>query len=150
MLIVRSSPFDLNFHMLVSELDKELWDRYPQSQATYDAFNKIDEHARIVLAFENGIAVGCGCWKITDVANTSEIKRMYVKRSLRGRGIAGLVLNELENWSKEENYTTCRLETGINQPEAIRLYEKTGYQRMANYEPYVGLPESVCMQKVLA
>ena len=135
--------------MLVKELDQELWERYPESQASYDVFNKIDEQGRIVLAFDHGFAIGCGCWKITEIPNTSEIKRMYVKRAFRGKGIAALLLNELEKWAKEEKNTNCRLETGVLQPEAIRLYEKAGYKRIENYGPYKGLEESVCMEKVL-
>jgi putative acetyltransferase len=149
MLIIRSTPFDINFHMLVEELDRELWERYPQSQATYDALNKIDEHAHIVLAFQGGVAIGCGCWKSTEEAATGEIKRMYVKPAFRGKGVALVVLNELEKWAKEEKNTACRLETGIGQPEAIRLYQKNGYQRIENYKPYQGLPESICMKKIL-
>ncbi|WP_407644578.1 hypothetical protein [Croceimicrobium hydrocarbonivorans] len=41
------------------------------------------------------------------------------------------------------------LETGINQPEAIRLYEKNGYQRIPNYPPYEGVETSYCFEKVL-
>ncbi|MCD8175986.1 MAG: GNAT family N-acetyltransferase [Tannerellaceae bacterium] len=46
-------------------------------------------------------------------------------------------------------FTSVVLETGINQPEAIRLYEKNGYIRIANYGPYINQPDSVCMKKIL-
>jgi ribosomal protein S18 acetylase RimI-like enzyme len=36
------------------------------------------------------------------------------------------------------------LETGIRQPEAIRLYEKCGFTRIPNFPPYDQDPLSVC------
>jgi len=41
------------------------------------------------------------------------------------------------------------LETGINQPEAMSLYEKSGFKRIPNYPPYVGVESSFCFEKVL-
>jgi hypothetical protein len=41
------------------------------------------------------------------------------------------------------------LETGVNQPEAIAAYEKSGYVRIPNFYPYEEVRESICMQKGL-
>jgi putative acetyltransferase len=41
------------------------------------------------------------------------------------------------------------LETGLKQPEAIRLYEKNGYKLILNYGQYIGMDNSVCFEKVL-
>ena len=40
-----------------------------------------------------------------------------------------------------------RLETGTRQPEAIRLYESAGYQRIAPYGDFKDSPLSVCFEK---
>ena len=50
---------------------------------------------------------------------------MYVELDNRGRGIATAILKELESWALELGYTKLILETGINQPEAIALYQKS-------------------------
>ncbi|MEO6589269.1 MAG: GNAT family N-acetyltransferase, partial [Pyrinomonadaceae bacterium] len=59
------------------------------------------------------------------------------------------ILAELENWAKELNFSECILETGLKQPEAIRLYQKSGYETILNYGQYAGVENSVCMKKVL-
>ena len=59
------------------------------------------------------------------------------------------VMAELEAWAKEEGYAFAVLETGVLQPEALLLYEAAGYARIPNYEPYIGVDESVCFQKTL-
>ena len=76
-----------------------------------------------------------------------ELKRVFVQPAWRGQGIAQAILAELERWATESKYTGYVLETGRNQPEAIRLYEKSGYRRVANFGKYVGVKNSVCMQK---
>ena len=72
---------------------------------------------------------------------------MYVRENERGRGIAGKILAELETWARESNFTECVLETGLKQPEAIRLYQKSGYEIIPNYGQYAGAENSVCMRK---
>jgi len=74
---------------------------------------------------------------------------MYVNESQRGKGIATIVLLELEKWAKELGFTSCVLETGQRMPDAIRLYEKNGYQSRDNYPPYIGVENSVCYEKIL-
>jgi putative acetyltransferase len=76
-----------------------------------------------------------------------EVKRMFVVEEKRGQGIASKVLIELEKWAKELHYEKCILETGVKQPEAIRLYEKSGYRRIPNYGQYKDVAASVCFEK---
>ncbi len=93
--------------------------------------------------------VGCGAIKAFD-AGIMEIKRMYVKPELRGRGVAVAILQELEKWAAALGVKACILETGVNQPEAISLYKKCRYQIRENYGPYAGVEKSICFQKNLA
>ena len=74
---------------------------------------------------------------------------MYVKSEFRGQRIAQNILTELEAWASEAGVTICVLETGYMQPEAIRLYERSGYERIPNYGQYAGIENSVCMQKTV-
>lgn len=76
-----------------------------------------------------------------------EVKRMYTLPEYRGKGIAAELLGELEKWAAELEYGRCVLETGLKQPGAIRLYEKSGYIVMPNYGQYVGVENSVCFEK---
>ncbi len=72
---------------------------------------------------------------------------MFVLQQHRGKGIAGQILALLEQWAKEEGFKSCILETGIEQPEAIRVYEREGYKRIPNYGQYIGVEASLCMEK---
>ena len=80
---------------------------------------------------------------------TMEIKRMYTTNNRRGKGIAARILSELEIWATELSYSKCVLETGINQPEAIGLYKKSGYSIIPNYGQYANVQDSRCFEKVI-
>ncbi len=142
----RTDSSDSSFRELVSLLDKELKERDGPDHAFYDQFNKIDHIKHAVVAFWNDIPAGCGAIKAYE-PETGEVKRMYVKEKLRNKGIATSILKELESWAPTIGFATLILETGMAQPEAIRLYQKNGYTTIPNYGQYAGVENSVCMKK---
>ena len=146
--IIRTDSQDEQFVALVRLLDADLRIRDGAEHDFYATFNKIDSIAHVVVAYVDDTAVGCGAIKKFD-DGTIEIKRMYVRPEQRGKGIAGEVLRELESWAVELGFGEAVLETGKKQPEAIRLYEKSGYNLIPNYGQYQGVDNSVCMKKSL-
>lgn len=137
-----------DFIELVRHLDADLKIRDGDEHSFYNQFNKIDKIKHVVVAYQNEGPVGCGAIKEYD-EKTMEVKRMFVFPEIRGQGIATTILTELEDWSRELLYETCILETGKQQPEAIRLYQKNGYQVIENYGQYKGVENSVCFEKKL-
>ena len=146
--IVRTDSGNEDFRSLVVLLDQDLRIRDGDEHAFYAAYNKIDYLKQVVVAYLDGVAVGCGAIKNFS-PGVGEIKRMFVLPEYRGKGIAGMVLAELERWGRESGFSTCVLETGKKQPEAIRLYSKSGYSIIPNYGQYQGVENSVCMEKRL-
>src|SRR5258706_9896448 len=147
--IKRTDGNNEDFNRLIQQLDHELWTIMNEVQATYDQFNKVPDIKTVVVAYENNVSIGCGCFKKYD-NTTVEIKRMFVVPESRGKDVAITVLNELEKWAKELNYVTAILETGKRMIPANRLYKKAGYIITENYGQYIGLVESVCMKKELS
>jgi GNAT superfamily N-acetyltransferase len=146
--LVRTNSDNIDFQKLVKELDKDLAIRDGEEHAFFAQYNKIDAIKFVVVAFENEVAVGCGAIKEYE-PNTMEVKRMFVSPDQRGKGIASLVLIELEKWAAELKYKKCILETGIRQPEAISLYKKNNYLLIDNYGQYINVTSSVCFEKEL-
>lgn len=144
----RTDSSNQDFIELVRLLDAELAERDGEDHAFYDQFNSIDALKYAVVAYDDGEIVGCGAIK-PHHTDTMEVKRMFVPKPKRGRGIASLILSDLELWASELGYSYCNLETGKRQPEAIALYEGQGYQRIKNYGQYAGIDNSVCFQKLL-
>jgi putative acetyltransferase len=146
--ILRTNTANSDFLALVKQLDAELAIRDGADHPFYDQFNKLDKIKEVVIVYKAEKALACGAIKPFD-ETTMEVKRMFVLENYRGRGIAAIILKELEQWTIELGFTKCILETGYNQPEAIRLYLKSGYCKMDNYGQYAGLETSVCFKKHL-
>ncbi len=146
--IKRTNAANTDFEKLIIDLDKELAIRDGEEHAFFDQYNKIVNIKHVVLVYENELAVGCGAIKEYE-AGVLEIKRMFVPIAHRGKGIATLVLKELEKWALELGYNKCILETGIKQPEAIGLYKKNNFQQIKNYGQYLNVASSVCFEKSL-
>jgi len=144
--LLRTNSLNKDFKYLVSCLDEELSERYGEIQNVYNQYNIIEDNQNVVAAYYFNRPAGCGCFKLFDPA-TVEIKRMFVHKDFRGKGISKSILNELEKWAAEENFKKAVLETGTKQLEAIGLYSKHGYKRIDNYGQYAGLEYSVCMMK---
>ncbi|WP_299757501.1 GNAT family N-acetyltransferase [uncultured Pontibacter sp.] len=142
----RTNSDDPDFRPLVALLDQDLRIRDGEDHAFYAQYNTLDTIKHVVVAYQKDESVGCGAIKAYD-DTTAEVKRMFVLEQQRGQGIASLVLAELEQWASALGYTSCILETGTKQPEAIALYRKCGYTVIQNYGQYAGVENSVCMQK---
>ena len=144
--IIRTNSDHPDFISLVRLLDADLAKRDGNEHSFYAQFNKIDKIKHAVLVYEDEKPVACGAIK-QYAEDIMEVKRMYTLPVYRGKGIATMVLNELEKWAAELGYAKCILETGKRQPEAISLYTRNGYVLIPNYGQYAGVENSVCFEK---
>lgn len=144
----RTDSSNKDFVDLVKQLDAYLRITDGDEHDFYNQYNSIENLKHVVIAYTENKPVGCGAFK--DFENNSvEIKRMYTLEKNRGKGIASLILNELEKWASELNYDSCILETGIRQIEAVEFYKKNLYAIIPNYGQYKGIKNSLCFMKNL-
>lgn len=144
----RTTSSDPSFRALVGELDRYLAVRNGDDDAFFAQFNKVDHIQHVVVVHDGDTPAGCGAFKPFG-DGTVEVKRMFTSPDQRQRGVASMVLNELETWARELGYQRCVLETGAMLQEAIALYGKHGYARIPNYGQYAGVESSVCFEKTL-
>lgn len=146
MQLIRTTSENPDYQKLVVLLDAVLKILDGEEHSFYAQYNKSDTIKNVVVVYENNQPLGCGAFKFYE-NKTVEIKRMFVLPEQRGKGIAHQILQELENWAKELDFNCCVLETGKKQVEAIGLYQKAGYHIISNYGQYIGMENSICMQK---
>jgi GNAT superfamily N-acetyltransferase len=139
---------------LIRHLSADLGARYGDDGS--GAFSPADvqmPRSAFVVARVDGQAIGCGALRscAPDFGpETGEIKRMFVEPPMRGRGIARLILQKIEELALGFEYHRLILETGLRQPEAVHLYEVCGYHRIPCYGRYVHHGgTSVCFEKKL-
>jgi putative acetyltransferase len=146
LLLKRTDSDNPDFQNLVVLLDEYLAEKDGDDHSFYNQFNQLNKIQHVVVAYADERAVGCGAIKkYSD--EIAEVKRMFVHPEFRGQKIGKLVLSELEAWADELGFSACILETGQKQPEAVRLYERSGYGIIPNYDQYIGVENSVCMKK---
>jgi len=125
-IIKRTTANDEDFRLLVKALDHELWIELQDDQATYDQYNIVTGIPTAVVLYYDYKPVACGCFKKFD-ENTVEIKRMFVQKDQRKKGLSKKILTELEQWAKELNYNYAVLETSIHFQAARNLYSSKNY-----------------------
>ncbi len=146
--IIQTKNTNKDFISLISYLDDELYEMYGELQKFYNKHNIIEFNKNVIVIYIDKIPACCGCFKKFN-EETVEIKRMFVKKDYRGRGISKIILTELEKRAVDQGFKKAILETGVKQVEAIGLYKKSGYKIIENYGQYAGIETSVCMLKDL-
>jgi len=135
-LIKKVSYNNKDLKALFDKLDLELAGLYPEEAAFgggvifgLDIKRKPRNADKFsfIIAYISGKAVGCGCIKPLSKYGC-ELKRMFVEKSYRRKGLAEKILKRLESEARKRGYRKILLETGPRQPEAIALYEKFGFK----------------------
>lgn len=146
--ISADDPIGETARNLIHDLCAEVGARYGTPPSPFSLSEAAAERTIFLIARLDNQPVGCGAIRRID-EDAAEVKRMYVAPAGRRRGIARRILAELERSAVDFGYRAIRLETGILQPEAQRLYESCGYKRIAAFGHYVGNQTSVCYEKEL-
>jgi GNAT superfamily N-acetyltransferase len=137
---------------LIAQLDAELGERYPDVSLDHLVLT----HAEVtqgggtfLIAREGGRLLGCVALRRLDCVS-GQVMRMYVLPSARRASVGRRLLAEVERHARQIGLRRLVLHTGTRQPEAIRLYESTGFTRIPGFGPYTPSHPGVCMAKAIA
>ncbi len=73
-------------------------------------------------------------------AESCEMKSMFADTSVHGSGVGAALARETIRRAQEAGYQEMKLETGVRQVAAQRLYERLGLQ---DIEPYYPVSEAL-------
>ncbi len=128
---------------LIGELETVLAAEYPPEQRHGLSLDAIFQpHVRFFVTRRHGAAVGCG--GVALFADYAEVKRMYVRDAARGQGVADAILAHLEAEVRSAGLSVLRLETGVRQVAAMRLYVRSGFRECPAFGAYASMaPQSI-------
>ncbi|WP_131739138.1 GNAT family N-acetyltransferase [Actinomadura roseirufa] len=106
-----------------------------------------EDVAYVGVAYAGGVPAGHAA--LRRLGPDLELKRMYVAPAHRGTGVSTALLAAAEDAARARGAARLVLQTGDRQPDAVRLYEREGYEHIPILEPYAWLSFSICMEKVL-
>jgi GNAT superfamily N-acetyltransferase len=94
-------------------------------------------HGVFVVAVAEGTPTGCGGLRRL-TSTTGEVKRLFVCRAARGRGVGRALLEALEERALQLGFTRLRLDTGGGDPDVLALFRSANYQPIEDYNsnPY--------------
>ncbi len=146
-IITAERPDSADAIALIAELEAHLEPLYPPESCHGFSVEKLLAQAVAFFVLRaDDTPAGCGGIQLFGSAY-GEVKRMYVRPHFRGRGFGELLLNHLADHARAQGVGLLRLETGIHQAAAIRLYERLGFQRIPPFGAYVVDPLSLCYEK---
>jgi putative acetyltransferase len=148
-IITRERPDTTDAVALISELEAHLEPLYPaKSRHGYSVDKLIAQAVAFFVLRHDDTPAGCGGIQLFGT-HYGELKRMYVRTPFRGLGYGKLLLDHLADFARAKGVRLLRLETGIHQAAAIRLYEGMGFQRILPFGDYVEDPLSLFYEKCI-
>ena len=142
---------DQNFIDLAKELWDEYFDNVGDTLDKYQEVNTLEGKHFVILVFDedkNNNPIACGSFKEFS-KDTVEIKRVFVKKPYRNKGLATFIMGELEKEAKNRDYSFAVLVTGVNNLFSQSLYKKLDYDLIDGFGFYKGDSDSVCFRKNL-
>ncbi len=156
MRIAIASYDDPDAQRLIAAVQQEYVVRYGEADSTPVAVSEfVFPRGLFLIGYLGEEAIASGGWRAHDGDEPgfrdgdAELKRMYVAPHARGRGLARAILAELEHTAGAAGRRRLLLETGLRQPEAIALYQSSGYHEIPKFGVYQCEPESRCFAKAL-
>lgn len=141
--------------LMIEEVQQEYVVRYGgRDETPLDTLMFEPPDGSFFVGYRDGAPVATGAWRRSPVSalgsdRTAEVKRMYVAPRARGTGLARRMLAHLEASAAEHGAEVVVLETGLRQPEAIALYESSGYTPIPGFGHYKESPTSRCYARRL-
>ncbi|WP_346619693.1 GNAT family N-acetyltransferase [Blastococcus montanus] len=148
---LRPVPYDDPLaQTLVEAVQQEYVTRYGgRDSAVVDPAEFSPPDGLFLAAEVDGVAAGCGAWRVYPPGGV-EIKRVYVAPGFRRRGLAQVLMAELESTAARAGHRSVVLNTGRKQLEAVALYAQLGYRPVPGYGVYACSPDAVFLGKELS
>ena len=145
---------DADVQLLISQLNSDLFSRYPEPGALIFSLHPadiVDGVGALLMAVHDGMPVGCIAFRVVDEQpGSAEIKRMYVSLAGRGKKIGAALLVEVERQARQLGVHRFILEAGPRQPEALLRFRQAGYVECEPWGEFVDKELSICMEKLIS
>lgn len=149
-MIERRPYADPDVVRLVSEVQAEYVTRYGGiDAAVVDPAEFAPPRGVFLVGLLDGVPSVTGGWREIE-PGLVEIKRMYVVPAARRRNLARRMLAELESSAAIAGAVRVVLNTGREQPEAVALYESSGYESVPGFGHYACTPGALFYGKALS
>ena len=148
-LIEYASPRHPDIKNLLLSSHQLMKDLYPKEANSYLSISELcSSNIHFLGARQNKTYFGCGALHVKP--DYGELKSLFVEPSVRGNGIATLIVREILLIAKKLNLKVLKLETGIGLDSAFNLYKRFEFQHCEPFGNYTENGYSIFMKKEIS
>ncbi|MDE6292338.1 MAG: GNAT family N-acetyltransferase [Bacilli bacterium] len=98
------------------------------------ALQGLEKLEKIYMVYDGDKAVATGGIKRVD-DTSAELARMYTNQEYRGKGLAKIIIDKVQEYAKEVGYKTLVLDTWKDSTSARKLYQNMGFKEREPFDP---------------
>lgn len=133
---------DASVLKLFSEHDDFMIDFLGEDKVYYTRYNESENIEKVWVVFSDNLPVGCIAYRKKE-EGTGEVKRLYIKKEYRGKGISKELLKTLECYAKEQGCHTLFLDTRVTLEPAVSLYRSHGFSIVYQQGLYIQMEKEL-------
>ena len=111
---------------LFSAYDDDMVDFLGDDQWCYTRYNGEENIEKVWVMSSDSFPIGCTAYR-KKAEGVGEVKRLYLKKAHRGKGLSKALLKRVEDYAKEQGCHTLFLDTRITLEPAVSLYRSFGF-----------------------
>lgn len=142
MNIVSTKNADKEILTLFSEQDDYMIDFLGDDKKYYTRYSENEHLENIWVIYSESFPIGCIAYR-KKTEGTGEVKRLYIRKEYRGKGISKELLRTVERYAKEQGCKTLFLDTRITLEPAVSIYRSFGFQIVFQQGLYIQMEKEI-------
>lgn len=142
MNIVSTSTSDSQVLQLFSEHDDFMLDFLGDDKVYYTRYSENENIESVWIAYEQDLPIGCVAYRKKS-PDVGEVKRLFIKKEYRGRGISKQLFSVLKNHARSQGCRKLYLDTRITLEPAVSLYKSLGFDIIFQQGLYVQMEMTI-------
>ena len=130
---------------LFSEHDDFMIEFLGEDSHYYTRYTEQENIERVWVAYVDNLPAGCIAYR-TKAEGVGEVKRLFLRKECRGRGISKELLKTMEHHAVEQGCTTLFLDTRMTLEPAVSLYGAIGFDIIFQQGLYVQMEKKLVIE----
>lgn len=142
MQIISKSITDTSVLQLFSEHDDYMLDFLGDDKVYYTRYSESENLEKVLVAYVDNCPIGCVAYR-RKADGVGEIKRLFIRKEYRSKGISKKLLATIESYAKEQGCHTLFLDTRITLEPAVSLYRAFGFNIIFQQGLYIQMEKKL-------
>ena len=142
MEILTRKPTDTTVLELFSEHDDFMIEFLGEDSHYYTRYTEKENIEAVWVAYVDNFPAGCIAYR-KKADGVGEVKRLFLRKEYRGRGISKKLLNVVEEHARAQGCTSLFLDTRITLEPAVSLYRSFGFEMIFQQGLYIQMEKQI-------